>query len=407
MSEIIPIKTKKLRKTEYPTKRNNYRRYENSKWKWENVFNDIEILKSQNGNQYMKKISTKYNIPYSTLKMKYSNWKNENKCPNDDDRGGHNRIFSEDEEKNLYNYIVNIFIECNLVFNNDHLKFLTIQFYHALQKEKDQNYKADDNFTISDGWVCEYKQRWRLSSLKSKLSRRGTKINPEELNGFLIECKNISETVNKENIWNLDETFWRINTAYDKVIGFTNSDHRKVESIIDEKAGYTTIFTISAIGLFLKPTIIMKGKTDASLTKIKDISDNDVNKKYSCSGWINIDILLGILNNINIIAKGGKSALILDKYSVHTDDIIQKEAEKLNIRLIYVPTGKTSTNQPLDVSINGPIKSIGKTIANKVFLKDPFAEYTLVNSIKAMIEAKNKISKELIIKSFNIACNIN
>lgn len=101
-----------------------------------------------------------------------------------------------------------------------------------------------------------------------------------------------------------------------------------------------------------------------------------------------------------------RCALILDKYSVHTDDMIQKEAKKFNIQLIYVPTGKTSTNQPLDVSINGPIKSIGKTIANKVFLKDPFAEYTLVNSIKAMIEAKKKISEDLIIKSFNIACNI-
>ena len=63
---------------------------------------------------------------------------------------------------------------------------------------------------------------------------------------------------------------------------------------------------------------------------------------------------------------------------------------------------ETSTNQPLDVCINGPIKSIGKTIANKVFLKDPFAEYTFVNSIKAMIEAKKKISKEIIIKSFTL-----
>ena len=209
---------------------------------------------------------------------------------------------------NLYNYIVNVFIECNLSFNNDHLKFLVIQFYHILQKEKDVNYKVDDNFTVSDGWVCEYKQRWRLSSLKSKISKKGININPQELNDFFIECKNIFEKISKENIWNLDETFWRINSTLNKVIGFTNSDHRKVEFTVDDKSGFTAIFIISAAGYFLKPIIIMKGKTKVSLNKINEIDDNDIDKKYSYSGWINIDILLEILDNINKLAKGNKSA---------------------------------------------------------------------------------------------------
>lgn len=39
-------------------------------------------------------------------------------------------------------------------------------------------------------------------------------------------------------------------------------------------------------------------------------------------------------------------------------------------------------------------------------MKDPFAEYTLVNLINAMIEAKNKISKDTIINSFKYACDI-
>ena len=228
------------------------------------------------------------------------------------------------KKKNMYNYIVNIFIECNLSFNNDHFRLLAIQFYHTLQREKDPNYKTNDNFTVSDGWVCEYKKRWRLSSLKSKLSKTGININPQELKDFLIECKNISEEISKENIWNLDETFWRINSAHDKVIGFTNSDHRKVEFTVDDKSGFTAIFIISANGLFLKPTVIMKGNTKVSLNKIKEIDNNEIDKKYSYCGWINTDILLEIFNNINKLAKGNKSALILDKYSVHTDDMIQK-----------------------------------------------------------------------------------
>lgn len=222
----------------------------------------------------------------------------------------------------------------------------------------------------------------------------------------MAECKNVNDTYEKRYIYNLDETFWRINSAHEKVIGLTNSDHRKVDAIVDEKAGFTAVFVISANGDFMKPVIILKGKTDRSLNKIKNINDNDIDKKYSCSGWINVTILLQIFDRINKMSEGRASALILDKFSVHTDDLVQKEAEKLNIKLVYVPTGKTSTNQPLDVCINGPIKSIGKQIANKVFIKDPFAEYTLEGSINALIEAKTKISADIIKKSFNYACNI-
>ncbi len=95
--------------------------------------------------------------------------------------------------------------------------------------------------------------------------------------------------------------------------------------------------------------------------------------------------------------------LILDKYPVHTDNLIQEEARRLNIDLIYVPAGKTSTNQPLDVGVNGPIKSVGRCIANKAFLKDPFTDYTLVKSIQALIDAKNKISAHIIAQSFSVA----
>jgi hypothetical protein len=63
-----------------------------------------------------------------------------------DNRGGHNKLFTETEENNLYDYIKNIFINCNLQFNNDHLKILATQQYHMLQKEKNINYVENNNF---------------------------------------------------------------------------------------------------------------------------------------------------------------------------------------------------------------------------------------------------------------------
>lgn len=404
-----PIKIIKNKKIAYPTHRDNYRRYKNATWKWEEVFAEIETLRNEGNTNYIEIVSIKRNIKYGTVRNKYNIWKHNKEMDiNEDNRGGHNKIFSELEEHELYEYIVKVFIECNLVFGNEHLKFLAIQKYHSLQKEKNRDYVNDETFTISDGWVSDYKKRWKLSSLKTKLNKKGINIIPAELDAFLKECRDVknNKEIETSHIYNLDETFWRICNTNLTAIGFTNSDHRKVNTIIDEKAGFTAIFIISYEGEFLKPYIIMKGKTSRTLTKINDVSDNDVIKKYSCSGWINVTILSDILEMINKRANGKKSVLILDKYAVHTDEIIQNKATELNIKLIYVPTGKTSTNQPLDVSINGPMKSIGKSISNKLFMKDPFAEYTLVNSINAMIEAKNKISKDTIAGSFKNACDI-
>jgi hypothetical protein len=204
----------------------------------------------------------------------------------------------------------------------------------------------------------------------------------------------------------MDETFWRLVNDNPNVIGITGSENRKLTMNTDTKSGFTAIFIISADGKFLKPIIIIKGKTKRCLKKTGILNEDFVLMKFSVNGWINIDIMKFILYEIYKITKGSESALILDEYSVHTNEIIKEEANKLNIKLIYVPPGRTATNQPLDVSINGAIKSIGKKIAKEIFIIDPFSVPTLSESIKSLIESKNKISEDIIIKSFTKACNL-
>lgn len=205
----------------------------------------------------------------------------------------------------------------------------------------------------------------------------------------------------------MDETFWRINFDNNQVIGLTNSDHRKVNTTTNPKMGFTAVFVISAAGIFLKPTIILQGSTNRSLNKINEINKEDINKKYTHSGWINVEIIIDILNDISKISQNNDAVLILDKFPTHLDDIVIRKANELKIELVYVPKGRTAENQPLDVGINGPIKSIGKMLANKIFIKDPFVNYTLVNSIKSLIQATKMLTPETIIKSFSAACNIN
>ena len=42
----------------------------------------------------------------------------------------------------------------------------------------------------------------------------------------------------------------------------------------------------------------------------------------------------------------------------------------------------------------------------EIYLSDPFSQPTLTDSIKTLIESKNKITKHTIINSFKIACDI-
>ena len=147
----------------YPEKRHNYKRYKNADWKWKDIMNETRNLEENCCYNFIKIISTRYNVSHSTMKKKYIEWKTGlNIDFESENRGGHNKLFTDSEEYSLYDYINNVFISCNLSFNNEQLKLLAIQQYNSIQKEKNADYVVDEKFSISDCWVTEFKQRWRV-----------------------------------------------------------------------------------------------------------------------------------------------------------------------------------------------------------------------------------------------------
>lgn len=411
LENMQPKKIKEHRKEKYPSKRNNYRKYKNATWEWKNVFNEIDVLKENNVNNFVSIISQKYNIPYETLRKKYNKYINDNIIPSNkqENRGGYNKYFCENEEKDLFEYFYCVFIKGNLIFTNEHLQLLATQKYLNKQKELNKNnpnYVEDINFVICESWVSEFKKKWNLSSLKTNLRRTAVNIDQNDINIFIVSSRFVNKHYDKDFIFNLDETFWKIMSGNFSTIGITNSDHQSVITNVDPKSGFTTIFIISASGLLLKPSIILKGKTKACLKKIQTVSDEDVNKLYSISGWVNVELMINLLGEIYKLTKGHATTLILDKYGVHENEIIKKTSNDMNINLLFIPAGMTSILQPLDINFNGPVKSIGKSLSNKILLKDPYAKYTLVNSINTMIDASKKIKKDVIIDSFSSIINL-
>lgn len=395
---MLPRKIKYNHKETYTKKRNNYKKYKNANWSWYDILNETHELYLINVHA-ITVIAEKYNINPKTLRNKYNKWLYNCQFINENEnRGGHNKYFTIEQERDLYEYIKNVYIDTCIFFDDACLKIIV--------KEKWTLLHENDVLNISNGWIYYFKYKWKLSTRKSSYTRTATNINTKEINLFLTDCRNKSKNIDKNLIFNMDETFWRIINGNLNVIGITGTENRKLITGIDIKSGFTAIFMISASGLFHKPIIIIKGKTDKCLKKLGLNNDTEIYSKYSINGWISEDIMLFILKQIYNISNGNSAILILDKYSVHRIEKVKEEAVKLNIILIYVPVGCTSIHQPLDVCINGPIKSIGKKLAKNIYMNDPFIIPTLHDSIISLIESKNKIKKDTIIKSFSIACNI-
>jgi len=398
--EQLPKKIIYNHKETFTTKRNKYKKYKYALWEWDKVLNELHLLKRTDCHAFTV-ISKKYNITDRSLRNNYIKWlNNNNHLDKIENRGGDNKCFTEIQEKSLCEYIIEVFINNNLFFDDECLRIIAKKYWNLICNENEKNI-----FKASKGWVYDFKRKWYLSTRTANYSRTTT-INELEVKNFIIECSDKCKNIPKKYIFNLDETFWRIINGNLQVIGIVNTDNRKLCINVDIKSGFTAVFLISADGKFHKPIIIVKGKTDKCLNKIGLNNDTDAYCKHSLNGWIDETILIFILNKINEYTCGNLSVLILDKYSVHTSPTIKNTAIKLNINLIYVPAGSTSTNQPLDVNINGPIKSISKKIIKEIYMSDPFATPTISDSVKTLIKSVQNVKESTIINSFAKACDI-
>ena len=64
-----PIKIKRYREHKFTEKRDNYKNYNNARWKWPDIFIEFET-----DNLTKKEIAKKYNIKYKTLLNKHKKW---------------------------------------------------------------------------------------------------------------------------------------------------------------------------------------------------------------------------------------------------------------------------------------------------------------------------------------------
>jgi len=181
MDNICSKKIKILRKPKFTKKKHPYKKYQNADWKWEDIL--LELVSIKDKPKFFKTISEKYGINIKTLRNKFYQYeKNNLKNINKENRGGSNKSFNETEEKEIFLFLKENFIDKNKILCNDIIKIYA--------SEKFKSIYPDKNFNASNGWCNIFKKRWNLSTVKITISKIASATYTEdEINIFLNKCK--------------------------------------------------------------------------------------------------------------------------------------------------------------------------------------------------------------------------
>ncbi len=376
----------------FPKARNMYKPYLRAIWNWEEIFQEIDELRTYEG-KFIKNISIKYNINYDTLKHKYSTYcKNKDLNYDKEYRGGHNKKFTEREEKIIFDYIRDNYIDKNKPLTNNIIKNIAL--------DKLQNKDNTSRLKISNGWCTDFKKKWNLSTQKIRSSRIASKVvSDKEINIFLDKYDEYSKHIRDKYIFNYDETGYKVANPPKTAIRIKNSDYTKIDCKNNLKEKHTFGLTISKGGSFLKPILIAKGTTQRCLKKYK-LNDSIIGT-YNRKGWANEKCIMIVLNQISSITNNDESLLLMDQYRSHITQKVLDYAKSKNINILFIPVGLTSIYQPLDVAINGILKANAITSYSKFLASNTDKKYSYERCISDFISAKKEINKGTIIRSFN------
>jgi hypothetical protein len=190
----LPKNIKKRRTKKFTQKRQPYKTYLEAVWTWSDVLLETDNMKKLS-NTFLKDISIKYGIMYSTLSKKYNKYcksKMDISSLNKENRGGSNKTFSVIEEKVIYDQLVNNYINKDLQLNDSIIKEI------ARKKSEELKRNNEDQFKASDGWCNMFKKKWNLSTQTVKPLRTSlNNLNKQEEQEFLDKYEQVTKEIKK------------------------------------------------------------------------------------------------------------------------------------------------------------------------------------------------------------------
>jgi hypothetical protein len=332
--------------------------------KWKQIFSECQLFDNCAAAQKLNP-----EISERTIQRRFKRWKSEqnnqlepHQCLSTiNNYGKHSQSFTPEQElvlaANIHS-IINSHVE---LVSYQTVRAMAIDYYNFIHsKDRTTRSVGIVPFKASNGWIERFKARHGFIKRKPKIKKKITEhqILTHE-NDLITYSLMIEEAVNKygaDYVMNMDETPAKI--CEQPLSGWSNIDNDNLEIISDgnTRAMITILPTITANGNKLDFGWIHSAKTYKAILEMLSIP-REIKSYFSDSGWINNGIMLRYLREIVWPYIGNHpAALILDDYKAHWTEDVLELAASMNLELIQVPRSTTSRSQPLDLTVNGPMK---------------------------------------------------
>ena len=273
------------------------------------------------------------------------------------------------------------------------------------------------SFKASDGWLQKFMQRNSLSLRRTTSIQQKLPGNLErKLEAFMGDAKALREhhRFDENLIINMDETPIFFDMHHSQTVSYKGVREVRVTGTKGGKKRITFAVTCTGGGQMLKPVVIVKGKTQRTL---KNISFNkaDVSVVPQTKAWMDQVIMKIWIKDVLIPhTKRQQCLLVFDTFTAHLTDEVTQELQKANATVLLVPGGCTSKIQPVDVSLNKPIKQLVRnefeSYLTKAITESQSASIpspTTTDVIRWIVKANNTLNEnpESVAKSFKV-CGI-
>ena len=347
----------------------------------------------------LSEVAHLFGVPDSTVRGWFNHWKeNQSWRPYDGSvHGFHHRIFSDNEEKSIADFIRSNYIQPGRLFQN--LDFQRLASQAFLEKYSGNDDHPEPMF--SKKFVSNFKNRNGISSRKSRYRRR-PKFPKEDINGWCDKIKELLRSKPVDRILNGDETSWRILPSSMSTWADKGSDSVKINVEDDEKRMVTVMATITAAGTKLPLFMVAKGKTAAvESSQLGDISYHM--STHSPSGWMEQECFETYLKWLRQqYFDDAPLYLLVDQFPVHCSQQSKALATSLNIELFFVPGGYTDTYQPLDRRVFGCLKSTAKSKIHDILMQEPEGKIGTKRAIGILIWSWEHLSSDVLNDAWSI-----
>lgn len=259
-------------------------------------------------------------------------------------------------------------------------------------------------FRASRHWRQKFFKRFRLSLRKPHPKRR-PREDPAAVEAHRKRMDDIFDKYPRDHIINMDETSWKLINHGFLTVAVRGSETVNCYFSGDPKMCLTAIAAVDAAGGKLPLWMLCRGKTPRCEATFR--ADPDIDRavqtdriflSHAESGWTTETVACDYLRWLRGRYGTDPIALIWDVFASHRCPNARALAQQLDIRLEFIPAGKTADCQPLDRRIFGNVKSQARSRFDRLWAnnKDP----TMKDSILILLTVWTGLAQDAVLDAW-------